>query len=258
MDLKITVGKNESHEYLRVRYAMHYAEVAAVEPAPKHMSEIWCWGSFALTLLYAVLIRREIAGDPLTFAAIYILQLPLHELCHALFLWLTGRRVYAIRLWPYKRERGKKTAYVRPELYPFTRTAYGLLAAFPLILLSALPLLAAIAFPSLRYYMIWLALLNLGGSAFDACDLVKTAKAPKGAYNIEGNWCVPEEGETIILKRMRVKLGATSMADIERTDFRMKGKYFEEIPLTDDDLLLSMLEGLKEEYQLTDEEKEKP
>jgi hypothetical protein len=38
----------------------------------------------------------------------------------------------------------------------------------------------------------------------------------------------------------------------------MKGKYFEEIPLTDDDLLLSMLEGLKEEYQLTDEEKEKP
>ena len=248
--VKVTFGKNDSHSYARESFHLRGGEWLSV-PSPSHvLRHIWL-GLCCIMLL--VLLRMDSQGAlDYCLVCILLLLLPLHELCHALFLWLTHRRVYAIRFYPYWFKWGQPGAYVKPDMPLFTRGEYALFAAFPLLLLSLLPAVIALFCPDLRIWLGAIAIGNLAIASFDVVLLLWVLRLPKGAVGTDGGWCRFHEGETVILQRIRIKPGATRMSDIERAEFRVEGKHLVEVPVTDSDDVLVLLNEFKTQFQLSD------
>lgn len=257
--MKVTFGKNETHDYPRISYLLQGGEwVKDVKQVPRAFSHIWgiAWSVVAVSwaLLHASILKDQI---PL-FAIFAILLLPLHELSHALYLWLTGRRVYAIRFFPFPGKWNMPGAYVKADLTVCTRIEYTLFSAFPLLLLTVLPTVIALIYPSLRVWLLWIAFANAADSSFDARDILGYFFLPKNACCIDGCWCMLHTGETVILRRLRIKPGGTRISDVERTDFRVEGKHPFEIPVVGDGHdangygIPEILSEFKQQFQLSD------
>ncbi len=259
--MKITFQKNESHDYPRVSYLLQGGEwLKDFKQAPWAISNIWSMVWACAAIAWSVVHARELKDQALLFVLIALLLLPLHELSHALFLWLTGRRVYAIRFLPFwgNRSKHRATAYVKPDLTVLSRGEQLLLSASPLILLSVLPTVIALFCPSLRFWLLWIAFANAADSCYDARHIIEYLSLPKNAFHIDGTWCILHEGEPVILRRLRIRPGATRVSDVERTDFRVEGKRLIEIPAVGDGRdavgygIPELLEEFKQQFQLSD------
>lgn len=263
--MKVTFGKNESHDYPRTSYLLQGGEwLKDRKQAPWSISSIWSVVWFVAAIVWALLHARVLADmgaeQAILFVLIALLLLPLHELSHALFLWITGRRVYAIRFLPFagNRSKHKPTAYVKPELTVLSRGEQMLLSAFPLILLSVLPTVIALFCPPLRVWLIWTALANAADSCYDVRHIYEDFSLPKNACHIDGTWCILHAGETVILRRLRIKPGATHVSDVERTDFRVEGRRLMEIPADGDGRgpdgygIPDLLNEFKQQFQLSE------
>ena len=82
--------------------------------------------------------------------------------------------------------------------------------------------------------------------------MLRLLHVPKDAFWTDGGWCRFHEGEAVILQRIRVKPGATRMSDIECSEFRVEGKHLVEVPVTDSDDVLVLLNEFKTQFQLSD------
>lgn len=257
--MKVTFRKNESHDYPRVSYLLEGGEwLKDIKPAPKLVSHVWgiVWSVAAVSwaIFHAGVFKNQFP----IFALLALLLLPLHELSHALFLWLTGRRVYAIRFFPFPGKWHMPGAYVKADMTVLTRTESVLLSAFPLLLLTLLPTVVALLCPALRLWLLWIAFANAADSCFDARDILGYFFLPKNACCIGGVWCMLHTGKTVTLRRLRIKPGATCIPDVERTDFRVEGKHLIEIPAVGDGRdangygIPELLHEFKQQFQLSD------
>ena len=177
--MKISFFKNESHFHPRVSYNFENADLVSLDCKIQNLKKYSTWLFMLPLLIFTFVFYRNLGSNYIALIAIVFLCLPIHELCHALFCWITGRKVERIFFFPYKRVISVPTAYVKPAFGVWNKTEALLFSSFPLILLSLVPAFLATFIPSLRICMIFLSLYNLSVSCFDIIDILCFQKLPK-------------------------------------------------------------------------------
>ncbi len=185
--MKITFFKNESDFYWRISYAWENAEIPGLSPKKQKALERfrkygWVF-SIPVVVFFVLFIRQIFLVNPWLTAVILIFQLPLHELCHALFCWISGRKVERICFFPYRSKCGPSeqmvAAYVKPAFGVWNQYQALLLFLFPILILTIFPLFLSIFISPIRFHLIFLALLNLSGSRNDMADALGMFLLPK-------------------------------------------------------------------------------
>ena len=177
--MKISFFKNESHFYPRISYTVENAEIVSLNQKIQSLKKYSIWLFMLPLLIFTFAFYKNLGSNFTVLISIVILCLPMHELCHALFCWMMGRKVERIFFLPYKRVFSVPTAYVKPVFGVWNKTQVVLFSLFPLILLSLVPALLAIFIPSVRMWMIFLSLFNLSVSSLDIIDIVCFLKLPQ-------------------------------------------------------------------------------
>ena len=177
--MKITFFKNESHFYPRISYTVENAEIVSLNQKIRSLKKYSILLFMLPLLIFTFAFYKNLGSNFTVLIIIVILCLPMHELCHALFCWIMGRKVERIFIFPYKRVFSVPTAYVKPVFGVWNKTQVVLFSLFPLILLSLVPALLAIFIPSVRMWLIFLSLLNLSVSSLDIIDIACFLKLPQ-------------------------------------------------------------------------------
>ena len=203
--MKISFFKNESHFYPRISYTVENAEIVSLNQKIQSLKKYSIWLFMLPLLIFTFAFYKNLGSNFTVLISIVILCLPMHELCHALFCWIMGRKVERIFFFPYKRVFSVPTAYVKPVFGVWNKTQVDLFSLFPLILLSLVPALLAIFIPSVRMWMIFLSLLNLSVSSLDIIDIVCFLKLPQNCLHF-GDFVlmVKEADKPIIIHRLSV------------------------------------------------------
>ena len=203
--MKISFFKNESHFHLRVSYIGENAELVSIDHKIQKLKKYSTW-LFTLPLwIFTFMFYKNLGSNYTVLIAIVILCIPLHELCHALFCWLSGRKVERICFFPYKRVFSAPTAYVKPAFGVWNKNQVVLCSLFPLLLLSLVPALLAVFISSLRMWMIFLSLFNLSASSLDIVDILCFLKLPKNCLDF-GDFILTmkEADKPVIIHRLSV------------------------------------------------------
>ena len=203
--MKITFFKNESHFYPRISYTVENAEIVSLNQKIQSLKKYSIWLFTIPLLIFTFAFYKNLGSNPTVLIAIVILCLPIHELCHALFCWIMGRKVERIFFFPYKRVFSVPTAYVKPTFGVWNKTQVVMLSLFPLLLLSFLPASLAVFIPSVRMWMIFLSLFNLSVSSLDIIDIVCFLKLLQNCLHF-GDFVlmVKEADKPIIIHRLSV------------------------------------------------------
>ena len=203
--MNISFFKNESHFHPRTSYTVENAEIVSLNQKTQSLKKYSTWLFMLPLLIFTFIFYKNLGSNSTVLIATVILCLPIHELCHALFCWITGRKVERIFFFPYKRVISVPTAYVKPAFGVWNKTEALLFSSFPLILLSLVPALLAIFIPSVRIWMIFLSLYNLSVSCFDIIDILCFLKLPKNClYFRDFILTVKETDKPIIIHRLSV------------------------------------------------------
>ena len=203
--MKITFFKNESHFYPRISYTVENAEIVSLNQKIQSLKKYSIWLFMLPLLIFTFAFYKNLGSNFTVLISIVILCLPIHELCHALFCWITGRKVERIFFFPYKRVISVPTAYVKPAFGVWNKTEALLFSSFPLILLSLVPAFLATFIPSLRICMIFLSLYNLSVSCFDIIDILCFLKLPENCLCFRDFiLTVKETDKPIIIHRLSV------------------------------------------------------
>ena len=203
--MKISFFKNESHFHPRVSYTFENADLVSLDCRIQNLKKYSTWLFTLPLLIFTFAFYKNLGSNPTVLIAIVILCLPIHELCHALFCWITGRKVERIFFFPYKRVFSAPIAYVKPVFGVWSKTQVVLWSSFPLILLSFVPAFLAIFIPSLRIWMIFLSLYNLSVSSFDIIDILCFLKLPKNClYFRDFILTIKEVDKPTIIHRLSV------------------------------------------------------
>lgn len=203
--MKITFFKNESHFYPRISYTVENAEIVSLNQKIQSLKKYSIWLFMLPLLIFTFAFYKNLGSNFTVLISIVILCLPMHELCHALFCWITGRKVERIFFFPYKRVFSAPAAYVKPVFGVWNKNQVLLLFMFPLILLSFVPALLAVFIPSLKIWMIFLSLYNLSVSSLDIIDILCFLKLPKNCLHF-GDFIltVKEVDKPITIHRLSV------------------------------------------------------
>ena len=183
--MKITFFKNESHFHPRISYTCENAELVSIDHKLQNLKEYSSWLFMLPLLIFTFVFYKNLGSNFTVLIAIWIFGLPTHELCHALFCWITGRTVERICFFPYKRVFSIPVAYVKPAFGVWNKIQLLLFTSFPLILLSLVPALLAVFIPSSRMWMIFLSLYNFSISSLDIIDILCFLKLPKNCLDFE-------------------------------------------------------------------------
>ena len=98
--MKITFFKNESYFHPRISYAWTNAEKVDVDFKFRKLRKYSQLLSAVPLVIFLAL--SESGSDWLFYIITAIICLPVHELCHALFCLLSGRKAERIYFFPYK------------------------------------------------------------------------------------------------------------------------------------------------------------
>ncbi len=203
--MKISFFKNESRFHPRISYTVENAEIVSLNQKTQSLKKYSTWLFMLPLLIFTFIFYKNLGSNYTGFIAIVILCLPIHELCHALFCWITGRKVERIFFFPYKRVFSAPTAYVKPVFGVWNKNQVVLWSLFPLLLLSLVPALLAIFIPSVKIWMIFLSLYNLSVSNLDIIDIVCFLKLPKNCLHFgDIILTVKEVDKPVIIHRLSV------------------------------------------------------
>ena len=225
--MKISLFKNESHFHPRVSYSFENAKIVSLDCKIQNLKKYSRWLFMLPLLIFTFAFYKNLGSNFIAPIAIVILCLPIHELGHALFCWMTGRKVERIFFFPYKRAFSVPTAYVKPFFGVWSKTQVILCSLFPLILLSLVPALLAVFIPSVRIWMIFLSLYNLSVSNFDIIDIACFLKLPQNCLHF-GDFVlmVKEADKPIIIHRLSV---TPKLDKIDHTCFQYANNKLTEI-----------------------------
>ena len=176
--MKIVFFKNESHFYPRLSYAWENAVQIHLNSKLQGLKSLFRWVLIIPYIIFLIVNFKELANKPFLLIAIFFLCLPIHELCHAFFCWMSGRKIERINFFPYRQIFSNITAYVKPAFGVWNKWQATLLSAFSIIILSILPAILAIFIPSIRLWLLLIALLNISTSSSDIIDILCILKLP--------------------------------------------------------------------------------
>lgn len=165
--MKIAFFKNEEHFYPHLSYTCENAEKAVSKYKTKDRHLIYQYAALAVLLVYLLIFRKHFAPHLIPFFLIFIFLLPIHELCHVLYCLISGRKVDHLCFFPYGFAWKKPGAYVKPQFSAWSKTQIILFLLFPLIILSLIPAIMSIFLPSIRIWLLFIAINNVSMSALD-------------------------------------------------------------------------------------------
>ena len=199
--MKITFFKNENHFSARTSYCWENAELAEPKIKSNIIRILFIIIGLITLPIYIWFFRNEFSKYIWLFIPIVIALIVLHELCHALFCFITKRKVKRICFLSSFRL-NEPTAYVMPEFSSWSKIERVLFYLFPIIILSIIPTIIAIFLPIVRLWLIVVALINLTISAFDINDTFKTISLPKGCIIFEGFSLLSNNNQPIIIHKL--------------------------------------------------------
>ena len=94
--MKIYFFKNESHFHPRISYTFENAELIRMDDKIQNLKKCSTWLFMLPLLIFTFVFLKDLGSNVTILIAIWIFGLPAHELCHALFCWITGRKVERI------------------------------------------------------------------------------------------------------------------------------------------------------------------
>ena len=219
--MKITFFKNESHFYSRISYVWENAEKVNYVPEFQRTSKVFSWLLCIPAFIFAILFAQQIINNYLLFIGILIFALPVHELCHAVFCLISGRKVDRICFFPYKNFLTSKTAYVMPAFGAWNKCQAILFSAFPIILLTILPAFLAIFIPRFKLWLIFLSLLNVGMSHFDIIDVISLFQLPKNCIYFGTFSLIAKDNNTpVVIHRLSITPELDSVCHRQYTYFQ--------------------------------------
>lgn len=179
--MKITFFKSESYFHPRISYCWTNAEKIDVDFKLKKLRK-YSQLLFVIPLVI-FLTFLKLGSDWLFYIITAVLCLPVHELCHALFCWISGREVEGMYFFPCRRVFSSQIAYVKPAFGVWSKVQAVLFALFPIILLSFVPAISAAFVSSLRVWLLFLSIFNLSVSCFDIIDVCCLLKLPRNCLH---------------------------------------------------------------------------
>ena len=179
--MKIVFFKNESHFHPRLSYTWENAEQVHLNSKLQNLKKIFIFLLAVPFFAFLFVNQKEFSSKWILLLTISLLCLPIHELCHALFCWISGRKVERISFFPYKRIFSKVGGYVKPAFSVWNKYQAILFVAFPVIILSFIPAILAIFIAPLRLWVLYLSLLNISVSYSDIVDIICLFKLPPNA-----------------------------------------------------------------------------
>ena len=203
--MKIVFFKNESHFHPRLSYTWENAEQVHLNSKLQNLKKIFILLLAIPFIAFLFVNQKEFSSKWILLLAISLLCLPIHELCHALFCWISGRKVERISFFPYKQIFSKAGGYVKPAFGVWNKYQAILLVSFPTIMLSIIPAILAIFIASLRLWLLYLSLLNISVSYSDIVDIICLFKLPPNAlYLVDIILTVKETDKPIIIHQLSV------------------------------------------------------
>lgn len=203
--MEIVFFKNESYFHPRLSYTWENAEQVHLNSKLQNLKNSFIF-LLALPFIVFLFVKiDELSSKWLLLIAISLLCLPIHELCHALFCWISGRKVERICFFPYKRIFSKVGGYVKPTFGVWNKYQAILFVAFPVIILSFIPAILAIFVAPLRFWLLYLSLLNLSASCLDIVDIICLFKLPQNAlYLMDVILKVKDKDKPVIIHQLSV------------------------------------------------------
>ena len=203
--MKIVFFKNESHFHPRLSYAWENAVQVYLDPKLQNLKKIFILLLAIPFIAFLFVNQKELSSKWLLLLAISLLCLPIHELCHALFCWISGRKVERISFFPYKQGFFKVSAYVKPTFGVWNKYQAILFVAFPVIILSFIPAILAIFIATLRPWLLYLSLSNISVSYSDIVDIICLFKLPPDTlYLVDIMLNVKEKDKPVIIHQLFV------------------------------------------------------
>ena len=203
--MKIVFFKNESHFHPRLSYTWENAEQVHLNSKLQNLKNSFIFLLAIPFIIFLFVNLKELPSKWLLIIAISLLCLPIHELCHALFCWISGRKVERICFFPYKRIFSKVGGYVKPTFGVWNKYQAILFVAFPVIILSLIPAILAIFVAPLRFWLLYLSLLNLSASYSDIVDIICIFKLPPNAlYLMDVILKVKDKDKPVIIHQLSV------------------------------------------------------
>ena len=203
--MKIVFFKNESHFHPRLSYTWENAEQVHLNSKLQNLKKIFIFLLAVPFIAFLFVNQKEFSSKWILLLTISLLCLPIHELCHALFCWISGRKVERISFFPYKRIFSKVGGYVKPTFGVWNKYQAILFVAFPVIILSFIPAILAIFIATLRPWLLYLSLSNILVSYLDIVDIICLFKLPPNAlYLVDIILTVKEVDKPIIIHQLSV------------------------------------------------------
>ena len=203
--MKIVFFKNESHFHPRLSYTWENAEQVHLNSKLQNLKKIFIFLLAVPFIAFLFVNQKEFSSKWILLLTISLLCLPIHELCHALFCWISGRKVERISFFPYKRIFSKVGGYVKPTFGVWNKYQAILFVAFPVIILSFIPAILAIFIAPLRLWLLYLSLSNISVSYSDIVDIICLFKLPPNAlYLVDIILTVKEVDKPIIIHQLSV------------------------------------------------------
>ena len=192
--MKIAFFKNETHFPVRSTYTFENAKVIRLDGGGYKLGAYLQWILIFPLLAFLHFFSGDVASSYIFVIVFAIVGLPLHELCHALFCWGSGRGVERICFFPYKNLLSRPVAYVKPAFGMWNKGQFILFSLFPLLLLSVIPAALAVFIASVRVEFWFVSLFNLLVSSFDIADTLCILKTPRKSVNV-GDFILAKEKE---------------------------------------------------------------
>jgi hypothetical protein len=203
--MKIVFFKNESHFHPRLSYTWENAEQVHLNSKLQNLKKIFILLLAIPFIVFLFVNQKELSSKWLLLIAISLLCLPIHELCHALFCWISGRKVERISFFQYKQIFSKAGGYVKPTFGVWNKYQAILFVAFPVIILSFIPAILAIFIATLRPWLLYLSLSNISASYSDIVDIICLFKLPPNAlYLVDIILTVKETDKPVIIHQLSV------------------------------------------------------
>ena len=203
--MKIVFFKNESHFHPRLSYTWENAEQVHLNSKLQNLKKIFILLLAIPFIAFLFVNQKEFSSKWILLLTISLLCLPIHELCHALFCWISGRKVERISFFPYKRIFSKVGGYVKPTFGVWNKYQAILFVAFPVIILSFIPAILAIFIATLRPWLLYLSLSNISVSYSDIVDIICLFKLPPNAlYLVDIILTVKEVDKPIIIHQLSI------------------------------------------------------
>ena len=203
--MKIVFFKNESHFHPRLSYTWENAEQIYLNSKLQNLKKIFIFLLAVPFFAFLFVNQKEFSSKWILLLTISLLCLPIHELCHALFCWISGRKVERISFFPYKQIFSKVGGYVKPAFGVWNKYQAILFVAFPVIILSFIPAILAIFIAPLRLWLLYLSLSNISASYSDIVDIICLFKLPPNAlYLVDIILTVKEVDKPIIIHQLSV------------------------------------------------------